>query len=262
MFLKNMSGLHFPNEIKTLLADDEDVALHRLRTLLTAYPAVKIVGEVKDGASAIGFINRERPDLVFLDIQMPGCNGFEVLRSLAYTPLIVFVTAYEEYAVKAFEKNSLDYLLKPVEKERLSITIQRVLNASERGADTLQKIEQLLRNNRPPESISTIPVKTGNRITLIKVDDICFFEARDKYVYIHTRDSEKLIDLSVAYLQDHLPPMFVRIHRGIIINTLHVRELQKYFKGTYLVVMNDALGSKLRSAYSYSEAIRNKLFLP
>ena len=101
-------------EIKTLLVDDEEVAIHRLKKLLGAYPYVNIIGESKDGRSAVDLINSQRPDLVFLDIQMPGSNGFEVLDQLLYTPLVVFTTAYEEYAVKAFEKNSLDYLLKPV----------------------------------------------------------------------------------------------------------------------------------------------------
>lgn len=256
-----MSGLRFPNTIKTLLADDEDIALRRLRNSLAAYPSIEIVGEVRDGMSAVAFINRERPDLVFLDIQMPGCNGFEVLRNLVYTPLIVFVTAYETYAVKAFEKNSLDYLLKPVEDERLAVTMQRVLNASGPHDDMLLKIGHLLRDSHPEATMRTIPVKVGAKITLVHVDDICYLEARDKYVYIHTADGGKLVDFTLAYLEERLPPVFLRIHRGIIVNTLQIREIEKYFKGTYLVVMNDAKGSKLKSAYSYSEAIRRKLLL-
>lgn len=123
-----MSNLLYQEEIKTLLVDDEEIAIHRLKKALSAYPQLKIVAEVKDGKSAIAFINSQRPDLVFLDIQMPEFNGFEVLNHLTYMPLIVFVTAYEEYAIKAFEKNSLDYLLKPVEADRLSITIKRILD--------------------------------------------------------------------------------------------------------------------------------------
>lgn len=173
-----MSGLQFPGNINTLLVDDEEIALHRLRKALQPYPQINIIGEAKDGRSAVAFINSQRPDLVFLDIQMPGFNGFEVLSQLAYTPVIVFVTAYEEYAVKAFEKNSLDYLLKPVEDARLALTMQRISEFDKGEVNMLQKIKELLQES-PREKISTIPVKTGGKIQFIQVDEICFLEARD-----------------------------------------------------------------------------------
>jgi len=256
-----MSGSQFPANIKTLLADDEEVARHRLRQLLSAYSAIAITGEVNNGTAAIEFINRERPDLVFLDIRMPGSNGFEVLQGLAHKPLIVFVTAYEEYAIKAFEKNSLDYLLKPVEPERLAITIQRIIDNKPDGSDIIQKIGQLLQAARPREPVRAIPVKTGNKITFVSVEDIVYLEARDKYVYVHTHNGEKLVDNTLAYWHERLPAGFIRIHRGLIVNVVHVRELQKYFKGTYIVMMNDAQGSRLKSSYSYSDEIRKHLLL-
>ncbi|GLU51352.1 LytR/AlgR family response regulator transcription factor [Dyadobacter frigoris] len=256
-----MSGLLSQKEIRTLLVDDEDIAVYRLKKTLEAYPQIKIIGEAKDGKTAVRLINDQRPDLVFLDIQMPEINGFEVLNYLDYLPLIVFVTAYEEYAIKAFEKNSLDYLLKPVEDERLAITIKRVLESDTGGDDILQKIKMLITENKPKDIITTIPVKTGNKITLIHVSDICFFEAKDKYVYIHTHEGEKLVDYPLGYLQERLPEQFLRVHRGFIINKLKIREIHKYFKGTYILVMNDPKSSKIKSAYSYSEEIRAKLLL-
>jgi len=256
-----MSGLHSPANVKTLLADDEALALHRLRKLLSAYPVIDIAGEVNNGTAAIEFINRERPDLVFLDIRMPGCSGLEVLQGLVHKPLIVFVTAYEEYAIKAFEKNSLDYLLKPVEPERLAITIQRILDNKTHGADIIQKLGQLLQATRPQEPLRAIPIKAGNKITFVSVEDIVYLEARDKYVYVHAYNGEKLADNTLAYWQERLPTGFIRIHRGLIVNVVHVRELQKYFKGTYIVVMNDAKGSRLKSSYSYSDEIRKHLLL-
>ena len=256
-----MSGLLSRKVIRTLLVDDEDIAIYRLKKALEPYSQFSIIGEAKDGISAVSQINDQRPDLVFLDIQMPEMDGFEVLNHLDYLPLIVFVTAYEEYAIKAFEKNSLDYLLKPVENERLAITIERILQNQTGGHDVLQKIKMLINENYPKDIITTIPVKSGNKITLVHVSDICFFEAKDKYVYIHTQEGEKLVDYPLGYLQERLPEQFLRVHRGFIINKLQIREIHKYFKGTYILVMNDLKGSKIKSAYSYSDEIRAKLLL-
>src|SRR5258707_14631174 len=154
-------------EIKVLLVDDEEVAIHRLKKLLGTWPFVNIIGQAKDGRSAVTIINNHRPDLVFLDIQMPGLNGFEVLDQLLYTPQIVFTTAYEEYAVKAFEKNSLDYLLKPVEDERLALTMKRIVQNKAGDQDLLVKIRQLIGHEKTEDRISTIPVKAGNKIYLV-----------------------------------------------------------------------------------------------
>lgn len=257
-----MSGLLFQGEIRTLLADDEQVALHRLQKALLAFPQVKVIAQAMDGETALGLINSLRPDLVFLDIQMPGLNGFEVLARLQYTPLIVFVTAYEEYAIRAFEKNSLDYLLKPVEQERLALTVKRIFENQSGEADLLLKLKKLIEGNKKEDLISTIPVKSGNKISLVHAADVCFFEAKDKYVTIHTEGEEKIIEYSLTYLEGRLPAEFLRVHRSFIVNKLKILEIRKYFKGTYILVMNDDKGTKIKSAYSYYEAIKNKLLLP
>jgi two-component system LytT family response regulator len=246
--------------MKTILVDDEKVAIHRLKQSLANYPSIQIMGEATNGAEAVLLINAMHPDLVFLDIQMPGLNGFEVLDQLEYTPMIVFVTAYEEYAVKAFEKNSLDYLLKPVEHERLSITLKRIME-NENQKDTISRIKQFIAESSN-KYITTIPVRLGNKINLVPIGEIYFFEATDKYISIHTKDEVKLIDYSLTYLQDRLPDEFIRIHRTFIINTLKIKEIHKYFKGTYLLVMADQKSTKIKAAYSYSKAIREKLLLP
>jgi len=259
-----MQASAYPKEISTLLVDDEDIALQRLGKALSAYPAIRIIAEAKNGRSAVELINTLQPELIFLDIQMPGFNGFEVLNQLVYTPIIVFVTAYEEYAIKAFEKNSLDYLLKPVETTRLAITIKRILDKGTTANDALQKIQQLIQDTRAPqEKISTIPVKLGSKITLVHVTDVVFFEAKDKYVYINTNaGDEQLIEYPLSYLQERLPAAFIRVHRGFIINKLKIKEIHKYFKGTYVIVMDDAKNTRIKTAYSYSEAIKTKLLLP
>lgn len=257
-----MSSLLFQGEIRTLLVDDEEMAIHRLKKALLPYPQIKIIAQAMDGKSAVHLINGLRPDLVFLDIQMPGLNGFDVLDLLEYTPMIVFVTAYEEYAIKAFEENSLDYLLKPVEQERLALTIKRIFENKTGEAELLLKLRKLIEGNKMEDVISTIPVKVGNNITLVHASDICFFEAKDKYVSIHIQGEEKIIEYSLTYLEGRLPTEFLRVHRSFIINKLKIREIRKYFKGTYILVMNDPKSSKIKSAYSYYEAIKNKLLLP
>jgi len=249
-------------EIKTILIDDEDIALHRFRKALAAYPFIKIIGEAKDGKSAVSLINELQPDLIFLDIQMPEYSGLEVLNHLDTLPIVVFVTAYEEYAVKAFEKNSLDYLLKPVEEERLAVTIERIMERSTNGNDTMLQIKQLLAEARAPKHITTIPVKVATKINLVHVPDIYYFEARDKYVYIHTRDKEHLIDHSLGFLMERLPEVFIRVHRTYIVNKLQIREIHKYFKGGYLFIMDNTSETKIKTANSYNADIKKKLLIP
>ena len=256
-----MSSSYSPKLIRTVLVDDEDLALHRLRESLKGYPAIQVIGEAKSGREAISLINELQPDLVFLDIQMPEYSGLEVATQLTRIPMIVFVTAYEEYAVRAFEINSLDYLLKPVEPSRLAITMQRILQREAGALDILDKIKGMLEPEKK-KTISTIPVNVGNKITLVYMQDVFYFEAKDKYVYIHTADAAHLVDYSLAYFEERLPPEFLRIHRGHIINKLKIRELHKYFKGTYIFVMNDARQTRLKSAASYAEIIRTHLLLP
>ncbi|WP_442587083.1 LytR/AlgR family response regulator transcription factor [Pedobacter sp. AW31-3R] len=256
-----MCALPFLRQINAVLVDDEPVAIARLRNELQAHPQINISGVALDGLSAVKLINTQCPDLVFLDIQMPEINGFGVLSRLTCQPLIVFVTAYDEYAVAAFENNSLDYLLKPVSSERLSMTVQRVLDRKIEKADVYAQLKELVKGTETREAISTIPVKSGHKIQLIPVSDICFFEAKDKYVYLHTADDEKLLDNPLSYLEERLPPEFIRIHRSYIINKHKIKEIQKYFKGGFVFILNDKHSTRLKSASSFNERIKHKLLL-
>lgn len=248
--------------IRTLLIDDEEVAIRRLGELLNHYPGIDVIGQAKDGPSAVAFINEQRPELVFLDIQMPGFDGFEVLTRLDHMPMIVFLTAYEEYAVKAFEKNSLDYLLKPVEAQRLELTIQRVVRNRVAGGSILEKIQRLVDGVRTANTITTIPVKAGARIQLVSVADVYFFAAKDKYVMVHEREGQRLIEYPLNWLEQRLPPEFIRVHRSCIVNKLKIREIHKFLKGTFVIIMDDAASSAIKTAWSYSEAIKARLLSP
>ncbi|RAJ10692.1 LytTR family two component transcriptional regulator [Chitinophaga skermanii] len=250
-----------PSNITTIIVDDEPVAIHRLRQALQVYPQVHIIGEAYDGITAAQLINKLKPQLVFLDIRIPGSHGFEVLQALTHQPAIVFVTAYEEYAVKAFEKNSLDYLLKPFDDARLALTMKRVELHRNNQNNWFSALQQLLQAPAAPGVISTIPVKTGEKIQLIHINDVIFFEAKEKYVALHTHEAERLIEYSLTYLEARLPAQFVRVHRGFIINKLKIQEMQKYFKGTFIITMQDNRHTKIKTAYSYADAVKAKLLL-
>jgi two-component system LytT family response regulator len=205
-----------------------------------------------------------QPDLIFLDIEMPLLNGFEMLGQLTYMPIVVFATAFEEYAIRAFEENSIDYLLKPIEKERLDRTIKklRLMQLNQQipayNRQLLQLIEQL--KPRPKKEITSIPVKIGERILLIRLDEIAYFEAEDKYIYLHTHDHKKyLIDYSLSGLEEKLPALFIRVSRSVVINQQYIGEIQKYFSGKYIILLTDKAQTKITTGLSYADKVRSLL---
>ena len=245
--------------LRTLLIDDEPPARERLRLLLTPYHNhISIVGEAADGATAVDLIERERPDLIFLDIQMPLLNGLEVMQQVKHLPMVVFCTAYDSYALEAFNTLSIDYLLKPVSPERIALTVQKIERMEQKV--TLTDISALIRQMQPQQErrrIATIPVKHGERITLVSVNEVSYFMSGDKYVSIFTRDSrEHVIDQSLRELEENLPEHFLRIHKSTIINTQMVHELQRYLGARFVFILNDAKRSRIVSGRNYGEAIK------
>lgn len=249
---------------RTLIIDDEKPARSRLLRLLGKYDSLfNIIGEAENGEDGLKKTDELKPDLIFLDVQMPGLTGFEMLKQVQHMPKIIFTTAYEEYAIKAFEENSVDYLLKPVEEDRLELSIkklqkeQKPVNIAE---DTLSKI---LNHITPVEkTITSIPVKKGDRIFIIKLDDIAFLEAKDKYVFINTMDGqEHLIDFTLTHLEEKLPQHFIRVHRGHIINKEKIKEVQRYFDGRYVLVLCDTKNTKVISGASYGKEIKTLIDL-
>jgi len=173
-------------------------------------------------------------------------------------PLVVFATAFEDYAIRAFEENSIDYLLKPVEPERLERTVQKLnkLHTGEKQAYN-QQLLQLLGQLKPKKELTSISVKLGERILIVRLEETAYFEAEDKYVYLYTLDRKKyLIDYSLTALEEKLPPLFMRISRSLIINRDCVKEISKYFSGRYIFLLSDKAQSKLTSGLSYAEKIR------
>jgi two-component system, LytTR family, response regulator len=250
--------------LRTVLIDDEPLAISRLERLLSSHTDfVEIVGKASNGAEGLEQIEQLKPDLIFLDIEMPLLNGFEMLAKLDTMPLVVFATAYDAYAIKAFEENSIDYLLKPIEAERLAKTIDKLKRLNEehqkpQNKDLAQQLQLLMQHLKPEKAISTISVKTGNKILLISLGEICFFEADDKYVFLKTLEGHQhLSSYTINTLEEKLPyDNFLRVNRSTIVNLKHIKELEKYFNGRYILVMKDLQKTKIQSSATYSEKLR------
>ena len=245
-----------------LIIDDEAPARLRLRRLLSEHAAtIKIIDEAADGNEASQKIEALKPDIIFLDIQMPGLNGFEVLQQVNHIPIVIFTTAYDQYALKAFETNSVDYLLKPIEPERLQQAIcklERLNNGTSK--EQIQKIIDFANQLKPRKEITSFPVKTGDTIHLVRTTEIAYLEAKDKYVTIHTLEGKEfLTDVSLKMMEEKLPDNFLRVHRAFILNKGIISEIHKYFQGRFVFLLNDKKRTKIASGSGYSDAIKNAL---
>jgi two-component system, LytTR family, response regulator len=244
---------------KCIIIDDEPAAIQRLLNLTADFPETfEVIASVDNGKDAIDLINERQPDLIFLDIQMPEITGFELLKHLHKIPLIVFCTAYDQYALQAFETNSIDYLLKPVKKERFEQTIQKLKNIKN-DYDTskiLTLLDQVTKLNSKKE-LTSITVRSNNRILFYKLEDIAYFKASDKYVGLFLKNGEeKLSDKTITQLEEELPDYFIRVHRSIIINTRFVNEIQVYFNCKYSILMNDDNHTRIISSRSFQNRIK------
>jgi DNA-binding LytR/AlgR family response regulator len=233
---------------RALIADDEPrLASYLAEKLATAWPELEIVGIAANGAEALQLIENHDPDILFLDIRMPGLTGLEVARRTAEGVHIVFVTAYDQYALEAFEQAAVDYLLKPVTDERLVETIRRLrerLKAPVPSAELKSTLDALARvlpglagsGGDSPERLAWIRASVGNQVRLIAVDDVSYFQANDKYTSVFTADGEALIRTSLRELGDQLDPQrFWQIHRGTIVNVAHVAATTRDLGGRTLI---------------------------
>jgi len=248
------------SRVRTLIVDDEPPARKRLRDLLAKERALEIVGEAGSGPEAVRIIRAERPDLVFLDIQMPGTDGFGVIREIAGDdpPLVVFVTAHDEHAIKAFEVEAVDYVLKPVLEPRLKEAVRRAVERIRSGArDTsgdLARLLERLSQSAAPQA-GRLPIKRDGSVTFVRTDDIDWLEADGDYVRIHAGKATHVVRDTIAEVTSKLPAeRFVRIHRSIVVNTERIREVQPWFKGDYVLILND--GTKLRSGRTYRAVVQ------
>lgn len=245
--------------MKTILIDDEPLAIGRLKRLLGKFDDFEVIAEAKNGHEGLEKITQHKPDVIFLDIEMPEMTGFEMLAQLDFMPLVVFATAYDQYAIRAFEENSIDYLLKPIETERLEKTVEKLRKLKSNSGDNSMNnsLLQLIEQFKPKRDIHSISVKSGEKILFIPLTEISFFEAEDKYVFLNTTDGKQyLTNYTIASLEEKLPENFIRVSRSSIINSLLIKELQKYFSGKYLVIMRDTKASKIETGLAYGENLK------
>jgi two-component system, LytTR family, response regulator len=249
--------------IRTLIVDDEPLARLRVRELLANEADVEIVGEAPDGPTAVSLVRELRPDLLFLDIQMPELDGFDVLEQIGPRPIpaVVFVTAYDRFAVRAFEAHALDYLLKPFDDERFAGALQRVreqLRQHDAG-DLERRVRELLSDVRGGAShLERLAVQSGARSILIPIDEIDWLEAEGKYVRVHAREHAYLIRDTLRRLESALDPArFLRIHRSIIVNVGRIREVEAYSRGEYILFLRN--GTELKSGRAYRSVIQRLL---
>ncbi|KFC60941.1 hypothetical protein FEM08_03310 [Flavobacterium gilvum] len=243
----------------TLIIDDEPPARARLRQLLENFSETfRVVDEAKNGIEAVEKINQLQPDVIFLDIEMPGLNGFELLERLEKIPIVVFCTAYDQYSLKAFETNSVDYLLKPVRLERLQQTVEKLssLKNNLSSATILDVIKEFY-NQKEEKKMTSITVKKGDKLIFVKLEEVTHFEADEKYVSVYTDKESHLVEQSLSQLELKLPDYFMRVHRSIIINRNYVTEVQKYFNSRFAIKLNNHKRTSVISGRSYNESIKN-----
>jgi two-component system, LytTR family, response regulator len=241
-----------------LLVDDEPLARASLRTLLEREPDAITIFEARNGHEAASLILGERPDVVFLDVQMPEMNGFDVVRQVgaAAMPEVIFVTAHDRFAIQAFEINALDYLLKPVSEERFAEALQRTRSHLQQRGDASERIVSLLQTlAAPPKTLKRIAVRSAGKTRFVDLEDVLWIQGAENYVQLHTATSRHLVHATMQSMLERLDPgVFVRIHRSAIVNVRHIRQIEAAAPGDYVLTLDN--GSSIQSSRTYGEVIR------
>ena len=241
--------------IKTILIDDEPLARTIIKEYADAYPQLDIVQECGDGFDGLKAIMQHKPQLVFLDVQMPKINGFEMLELIEEPPAVIFVTAFDEYAIKAFELHAIDYLLKPFSRERFNKAVEKFIEQSNNDSKAIPALPESI--SLSPQQHQRVVVKTAGKIKIIPVDDIHFLEAADDYVKIHTKEGGFLKNRTMAHFEKSLDTnLFVRTHRSFIVNVQQITRIDPYEKENYVAVLkNGKQVSVSKSGYAKLKAV-------
>jgi len=245
-------------KIRTLIIDDEPLARERIRMLLQNQPEIELAGECDNGLSAVEMIQEQKPDLVFLDVQMPELGGFDVVEQVqgSHLPAIIFVTAHDQFALKAFEVHALDYLLKPFDRERFEKALQRAIDSIKRRQtdDLSRKLSALLSEVKPEPRIGRIAIKSSGRVIFLRLDEIDWIEAADNYVNLHVGNESHLHRETMNAMEERLKGgKFMRISRSTIVNVDRIKELQPLFHGEYSVILRN--GARLTLSRGYREKL-------
>jgi two-component system, LytTR family, response regulator len=245
--------------MKVLIIDDEPLAIQIVKEYLSSHDEIEIVGECNNGFDGLKAINDLKPDLIFLDIQMPKLTGFEMLELLDNPPMVVFATAYDEFALKAFENNAIDYLLKPFSKSRFDQALQKVMKQFAEKPATAPNYDKLIENvNTAKDKLERVVVKESGKILIIPVCDVYYIEAADDYVVISSANKEYVKNSTMRFYEEKLPTdTFIRIHRSCIVNVNFIKEIQPYNKETHSVIMKN--GKSLKTSRQGSAELKGLL---
>ena len=241
-----------------LIVDDEKLARDLIHEYLQQFPDLELLGECAKGTEAVEKINNLKPDLIFLDVQMPGMNGFDVLEEIEEEPYVIFVTAYDQHAIKAFEKNAVDYLLKPLDEERFRVAIDRAIKRKGLEQHNLDGLMESLRPERKNSYDSHLFVQKSEKLFNLLISDILFLEASGDYTVITTKADQYVSSSGIGRLEELLnPDSFFRVHRSTIINIYHLKEIEKHFNGAMLARMHN--GKTFPVSRTYAKMIRKKV---
>jgi len=255
--------------LRAYLVDDEPLAIERLTRLLANFDGIHIAGSATDPAEALGYLNRESIDVLFLDIQMPVLNGFDLLSQLTVQPFVIFTTAYDEYALRAFEVNSIDYLVKPIETAQLARALKKLDRLRpvakpdwQQSPDLPALLKELAASLRgqPPDYPRRIASRVGERISFLDLGDVTHFVAHDKLTYAIVDGSRHCVDQTVAELERRLDPAkFLRIHRSAIVNVDWIHEVNSWFAGKVILSLKDARHTQIPVARDRVRSLKSRL---
>jgi two-component system, LytTR family, response regulator len=249
----------FMSTIKAIIVEDEQPAREIVKSYLKSFPEIEIIGEYADGFSGLKAINELKPDLLFLDIQLPKLTGFELLDLVEHWPVVIFATAYDQFAIKAFEMNATDYLLKPFSADRFATALQKAKEKIAAKTDKKIEAEKIVQSiDEQNEILDRVVVKTGAKIKVIPSETISYIEAQDDYVMIYCTDGKFLKEKTMKYFESHLDPKnFSRIHRSYIANINNIVRLEPFEKDNYVAVLKD--NSKLKVSDSGYKKLKSVL---
>lgn len=249
-------------KLETIIIEDEKPARDLLRAYLEEYEEMEIIGEYDNGFEGLKAVNEKKPDVIFLDVQMPKLTGFEMLEVLEHNPEVIFTTAFDQYAIQAFEQNAVDYLLKPFSRDRFKEAIGKLearfekADKHERAKRSIEKIKIHLAEGE--EKLHRVVIKKSGKIHVISTGNISFLEAQDDYVMIYTNDGKYLKQQTMKYFEKHLDPeQFVRVHRSYIVNVTSIERIEPYEKSNYILILKD--GNKVPVSRSGMQVLKENL---
>jgi|SRR5688572_4750991 two-component system LytT family response regulator len=244
--------------ISCVIVDDEKLARDLLREYIQQIPDLEIVGEASKGKEAVEVIDKLTPDLIFLDVQMPGMNGFDVLDEINHDPYVIFCTAYDQYALKAFEKNAVDYILKPLDQERFKLGVERAISRMKVEQNNVGELLRNLKTENKTSYDSHIFVQKSEKLLNLPVEEIVYLEASGDYTILTTKNDQFVSSSGIGKLEEILnPEIFIRVHRSTIININSLKEIEKHFNGGMVVKMLN--GKSFPVSRTYAKLIRKKV---